>query len=140
MAAKQKTSNPSAPDHHTGRRGVSRVIFMSRWLQLPLYVGLIAAQGIYVWQFWLELVHLLSAAFGDSHAIQSVTCSVQAAGVDCAKLAPTGSLTEATVMLVVLGLVGEFLRFWYDYDARMKVLEAQRAASVRAPSSQGDRP
>ena len=105
MAAKQKTSNPSAPDHHTGRRGVSRVIFMSRWLQLPLYVGLIAAQGIYVWQFWLELVHLLSAAFGDSHAIQSVTCSVQAAGVDCAKLAPTGSLTEATVMLVVLGLV-----------------------------------
>ena len=45
-----------------------------------------------------------------------------------------------TVGLVVLGLVGEFLRFWYDYDARMKVLEAQRAASVRAPSSQGDRP
>jgi F0F1-type ATP synthase assembly protein I len=41
---------------------------------------------------------------------------------------------------VVLGLIGEFLRFWYDYDARMKVLEAQRAASVRAPSSQGDRP
>ena len=105
MAAKQKTSNPSAPDHHTGRRGVSRVIFMSRWLQLPLYVGLIAAQGIYVWQFWLELVHLLSAAFGNLDAIQSVTCSVQAAGVDCAKLAATGSLSEATVMLVVLGLV-----------------------------------
>ena len=44
------------------------------------------------------------------------------------------------VGLVVLGLVGEFLRFWYDYDARMKVLEAQRAASVRAPSPHGDRP
>ena len=44
------------------------------------------------------------------------------------------------VGLVVLGLIGEFLRFWYDYDARMKVLEAQRAASVRAPSSHGDRP
>ena len=41
---------------------------------------------------------------------------------------------------VVLGLIGEFLRFWYDYDARMKVLEAQRAASVRAPSPHGDRP
>ena len=44
------------------------------------------------------------------------------------------------VTLVVLALIGEFLRFWYDYDARMKVLEAQRAAGVRAPSSQGDRP
>ncbi|MEP7045217.1 MAG: AtpZ/AtpI family protein [Ilumatobacteraceae bacterium] len=44
------------------------------------------------------------------------------------------------VGLVVLGLIGEFLRFWYDYDARMKVLEAQRANGVRAPSAQGDRP
>ena len=44
------------------------------------------------------------------------------------------------VGLVVLGLVGEFLRFWYDYDARMKVLEAQRAAAIRSPSAQGDRP
>jgi F0F1-type ATP synthase assembly protein I len=45
-----------------------------------------------------------------------------------------------TVGLVVLGLVGEFLRFWYDYDARMKVLEAQRAAGTRATPAQGDRP
>ena len=41
---------------------------------------------------------------------------------------------------VVLALVGEFVRFWYDYDARMKVLEEQRAASARSRSSQGDRP
>jgi len=39
------------------------------------------------------------------------------------------------VALVVLALVGEFVRFWYDYDARMKVLEAQRASAVH-----GDRP
>ena len=41
------------------------------------------------------------------------------------------------VALVVLALIGEFLRFWYDYDARMKVLEAQRAAarSSSSPSS-----
>ena len=42
--------------------------------------------------------------------------------------------------LVVLGLVGEFVRFWYDYDARMKALEAQRAAGTRAAPAQGDRP
>jgi F0F1-type ATP synthase assembly protein I len=44
------------------------------------------------------------------------------------------------VGLVILGLIGEFLRFWYDYDARMKVLEAQRAAGTRATPAQGDRP
>jgi F0F1-type ATP synthase assembly protein I len=44
------------------------------------------------------------------------------------------------IALVVLALVGEFVRFWYDYDARMKVLEAQRAASATSRSSQGDRP
>ena len=44
------------------------------------------------------------------------------------------------VGLVVLALIGEFLRFWYDYDARMKVHEAQRASAVRASSVQGDRP
>ncbi len=105
MATKQKSSDSHPSDHRPGLRGVSRLIFMSRWLQLPLYVGLIAAQGIYVWQFWGELVHLLSAAFGDVQAIQSVTCSVQAAGIDCASLKPEHSLSESTVMLVVLGLV-----------------------------------
>ena len=97
---------PSAPrrDRPVGRV-ISRTIFLSRWLQLPLYLGLIAAQGIYVWQFWVELSHLLSAAFGDSHAVQTVTCAVQAAGVDCSKLPVAASLSEATVMLVVLGLV-----------------------------------
>ncbi|HEY0519113.1 MAG TPA: AtpZ/AtpI family protein [Ilumatobacteraceae bacterium] len=44
------------------------------------------------------------------------------------------------VSLVMLGLIGEFVRFWYDYDARMKVLEAQRAAGTRSTPAQGDRP
>ena len=37
---------------------------MSRWLQLPLYLGLILAQCVYVYHFWVELVHLIQAAFG----------------------------------------------------------------------------
>ena len=97
---------PSVPvSRSPGRRGVSRAIFFSRWLQVPLYVGLIAAQAVYVWQFWVELGHLLSAVLGDVHAVQAVTCSVQAAGTDCSKLPVASTLSEATVMLVVLGLV-----------------------------------
>jgi uncharacterized protein (TIGR00645 family) len=43
---------------------IPALIFASRWLQLPLYLGLIVAQGVYVWQFWKELVHLLDIAAG----------------------------------------------------------------------------
>ena len=35
-----------------------RLIFGSRWLQLPLYVGLIGAQALYVLLFVKELWHL----------------------------------------------------------------------------------
>ncbi len=47
-----------------------RAIFASRWLQAPLYAGLIVAQGIYVWQFFVELWHLLHLAIGHPAGIQ----------------------------------------------------------------------
>ncbi|ROS28143.1 TIGR00645 family protein [Cellulomonas sp. PhB150] len=37
---------------------IGSLIFLSRWLQVPLYLGLIVAQGVYVWQFMKELWHL----------------------------------------------------------------------------------
>ena len=39
------------------------LIFSSRWLQLPLYLGLIVAQGVYVIQFLKELWHLVLHSF-----------------------------------------------------------------------------
>ena len=54
------------------------LIFSSRWLQLPLYLGLIVAQGVYVFLFLKELWHLILSA-------------------------PT--LTEQSIMLMVLGLI-----------------------------------
>lgn len=47
---------------------VSALIFSSRWLQLPLYLGLIVAQAMYVVQFLRELWHLLGTTFGFAHA------------------------------------------------------------------------
>ena len=43
------------------------LIFSSRWLQLPLYLGLIVAQGVYVVLFIKELWHLIAGAvnFGE---------------------------------------------------------------------------
>lgn len=35
------------------------------------------------------------------------------------------------IVLVCLALIGEFVRFWYAYDSKMKVLEAERAATTR---------
>ena len=75
-------------------------IFMSRWLQLPLYLGLIVAQAIYVWLFWQELYYLVLAAFGNGGALTHVLEAVTVEGVD----RPT-KLTETVIMLVVLGLI-----------------------------------
>ena len=54
------------------------LIFSSRWLQLPLYLGLIVAQGVYVFLFMKELLHLIEDA---------------------------GILDEQGIMLIVLGLI-----------------------------------
>jgi uncharacterized protein (TIGR00645 family) len=76
------------------------LIFASRWLQLPLYLGLIIAQGIYVWLFWQELYYLLLAAFGNGNALGHVIDAVTVEGV-----ARPAKLTETVIMLVVLGLI-----------------------------------
>lgn len=39
-------------------------IFWSRWLQAPLYLGLIIAQAVYVYHFCIELVHLFGIQAG----------------------------------------------------------------------------
>ena len=46
---------------YAGLRPLPLLIFSSRWLQLPLYLGLIVAQGVYVVLFLKELWHLVPA-------------------------------------------------------------------------------
>jgi len=72
------------PDGST-ERILERTIFASRWLQAPLYVGLIVAQGIYVYQFFVELWHLLHIAI---HGAPN-----------------TGPDMSTMTMLMVLGLI-----------------------------------
>jgi uncharacterized protein (TIGR00645 family) len=83
-------------------RPLPHLIFMSRWLQLPLYLGLIIAQGVYVWHFWVELVHLVEAAFGNQDALALIVAAVTPPG-QAASTATTPS--ETVIMLVVLGLI-----------------------------------
>jgi len=92
------SKNPSKPQG--SMNSLNRFIFASRWLQLPLYLGLIAAQAVYVFHFWVELVHLLEAALGNQHALQSLISSI-----GYKTDAPITSLNETVIMLVVLGLI-----------------------------------
>lgn len=62
----------------TRLKPLSTLLFGSRWLQLPLYLGLIVAQAVYVYLFWVELSHLV---------------------------VETPRLTEEKIMLLVLGLI-----------------------------------
>ena len=82
-------------------RPLPALIFSSRWLQLPLYLGLIVAQTVYVYHFWVELIHLVEAAFGSKVALEVIMISTGLAKV----AGDAGRLTETTIMLVVLGLI-----------------------------------
>jgi uncharacterized protein (TIGR00645 family) len=79
---------------------IPRILFFSRWLQVPLYLGLIVAQGVYVWYFMVELAHLVEAAFGSKDALELILRNVTPPGADTVSAPP-----ETVVMLVVLGLI-----------------------------------
>ena len=81
-------------------RPIPRFIFASRWLQLPLYIGLIVAQGVYVFHFLVELLHLVEAVFGSQTALQALVSSI-GYKTDVA----ITSLNETVIMLVVLALI-----------------------------------
>jgi uncharacterized protein (TIGR00645 family) len=68
----------AAPAIARALRPLPFIIFSSRWLQLPLYLGLIVAQCVYVFLFLKELWHLITHAF---------------------------DFSEQQIMLVVLGLI-----------------------------------
>jgi uncharacterized protein (TIGR00645 family) len=72
------------------RQALGSLIFLSRWLQAPLYLGLIIAQAVYVARFALELWHLIGFAFLGHVPPESV---------------PKAADAETVVMLTVLGLI-----------------------------------
>ncbi|MFN3890308.1 MAG: TIGR00645 family protein [Beijerinckiaceae bacterium] len=73
-----RLSDKSQPATGKALRPLPALIFSSRWLQLPLYLGLIVAQAVYVFLFLKELVHLVTHA---------------------------STFSELQIMLVVLGLI-----------------------------------
>jgi uncharacterized protein (TIGR00645 family) len=64
--------------NNRSKNALSSLIFLSRWLQAPLYFGLIVAQGVYVYHFMIELWHLVQQ---------------------------TTTIRETEIMLMVLGLI-----------------------------------
>jgi uncharacterized protein (TIGR00645 family) len=105
----------SPPDTRASKPGrlspLPNFIFTSRWLQLPLYLGLIVAQCVYVFHFWVELIHLVQAAFGNQSALATLVegmgyqfpSVVDAAGRVVGQQVP--KLTETVIMLAVLALI-----------------------------------
>jgi len=62
-------------------KSLETFIFASRWIQAPLYLGLILAQVVYCWLFMVELSHLAHNALS------------------------TVKISETEIMLAVLGLI-----------------------------------
>jgi uncharacterized protein (TIGR00645 family) len=76
MSAPNEISSSAARSR--ALQSLNSLIFLSRWLQAPLYLGLIVAQAVYVYQFMGELWHLVLK---------------------------TTSIQETDIMLMVLGLI-----------------------------------
>ncbi len=92
--------NKPHPMQAASLRTLPNFIFASRWLQLPLYLGLIVAQCVYVFHFWVELVHLVEAVFGDPTALGKLVSSIgYKSDVEVT------ALNETIIMLVVLALI-----------------------------------
>jgi len=84
----------------TSLRPVPNLIFASRRLQLPLYLGLILAQVVFVFHFWVELVHLLEVVFGSQPALQALITNI-----DYKPDAQITSLDETIIVLMALALI-----------------------------------
>jgi len=84
-------SPPMAEQKSQSKQALASLIFLSRWLQAPLYVGLIIAQAVYVYRFILELAHLIGFALLGHAPPASVPKTV--------------ADPETVIMLSVLGLI-----------------------------------
>lgn len=71
-------NNNDTPKRNIPQAIMAQSIFWSRWLQAPLYLGLIVAQAVYVYHFMIELSHLVAKA---------------------------STIGETEIMLIVLGLI-----------------------------------
>ncbi len=87
-------TKPSVLDPRRPLRPLPALVFASRWLQVPLYLGLIVAQCVYVVLFAEELFHLVGLLWDPAaldHTVQ--------------RLAIGERNKETVIMIIVLSLI-----------------------------------
>ena len=97
MARPRRPADPSDAPMTPDQRQTSllgSLIFASRWLQVPLYLGLIVAQGVYVVLFVEELWHLVGILWDPNVLNQTVE-----------RLGIAERNKETVIMIIVLSLI-----------------------------------
>ena len=118
---------------HPPLNPLPRLIFASRWLQLPLYLGLIVAQGVYVFLFLKELWHLIhdAAALSEQQINQFMTAERTAQARLYAQRAQANvQAMEATVQRIAVELADSELKA--PRDGRVQFLIAHPGEIVAA--------
>lgn len=99
-------SDPAKPR----RNPFESLIFASRWLQAPLYAGLIIAQCVYVYQFLVELWHLVTVAFG--HTAPAAHGAVAVSASEAIMLAVLGLIDVVMIAnLLIMVIIGGYETF-----------------------------
>ena len=89
-----RRTTPPVIDENKPLSFLPRLIFATRWLQVPLYLGLIVAQVVYVFLFMEELVHLVELLWNPA-ALDSTV----------ARLGIAERNKETVIMIIVLALI-----------------------------------
>lgn len=94
--------HPAEPSPGSVESLLERFIFASRWIQAPLYVGLILAMVVYACVFCMQLIDVCAnlSSFGDVHAEERVMLGVL-------------TLVDITMVanLVVMVVIGGYATF-----------------------------
>ena len=101
MATEQKEITDPCAKYNEQTSFLSKTIFASRWLQVPIYLGLIVVQGIYAYKFMKNLWYLITNV---------------------------NEMDADTIMLAVLNLIDVVIRRLWDF--RLKTTHEKSSGST----------
>lgn len=103
-------------------KNLPRFIFLSRWLQAPLYVGLVIVLGVYVYEFGLGLYALVSKA----NTLNETSIMLQALD-----LIDVVMIANLLIMVIIGGYQTFVAHLNLDQDDRPEWLDEVNAGTMK---------
>jgi uncharacterized protein (TIGR00645 family) len=118
---------PRPKSHNPAERFIERIVFTSRWLQAPMYIGLVLGAVIYEYKFLEELWHMFHGVWHGDHKM-----SEEAVMLSVLTLVDMIMVANLIFMVVLGGYTIFVSRIDFDeHPDRPEWLEKTNAASLK---------